>query len=52
SREQNGDYVSLWSGQGAPLGRQRSEGVGAANLVAQLDLEWHAAVSRIAALER
>ena len=34
SRAQNGDYLSLWSGQGAPLGRARREGLGAAELMA------------------
>jgi nitronate monooxygenase len=52
SRAQNGDYLSLWSGQGAPLGRARPEGLGAAELVAQIEREWHGATARIAALER
>ncbi|MFM0740102.1 nitronate monooxygenase [Paraburkholderia xenovorans] len=51
-RAGNGDYLSLWSGQGAALGRQRAEGLGAAELVARLDAEWRAAASRIAALQR
>jgi nitronate monooxygenase len=50
-RAQNGDYLSLWSGQGAPLGRARREGLGAAELMAQLEQEWRAATARIAALE-
>jgi len=48
-RAQNSDYLSLWSGQGAPLGRTRREGIGAAELMAQLEQEWHAATARIAA---
>jgi nitronate monooxygenase len=48
-RAQNSDYLSLWSGQGAPLGRARREGIGAAELMAQLEQEWHAATARIAA---
>jgi nitronate monooxygenase len=52
SRAQNGDYLSLWSGQGAPLGRARREGLGADELVAQIEQEWRAATARIAALER
>jgi nitronate monooxygenase len=50
-RAQNGDYLSLWSGQGAPLSRARREGLGAAELMAQLEQEWRAATARIAALE-
>jgi nitronate monooxygenase len=52
SRAGNGDYLSLWSGQGAPLGRKRREGLGAAELVGQLEQEWHVALARIAALKR
>lgn len=52
SRAENADYLSLWSGQGAPLGRKRREGLGAAELVEQLDQEWLAAAARIAALKR
>lgn len=51
SRAGNGDYLSLWSGQGAPLGRKRREGLGAAELVAQLDAEWRDAAARIGALQ-
>lgn len=51
-RAQNGDYLSLWSGQGAPLGRARREDLGAAELMAQLEQEWRAATARIATLER
>ncbi|APA86047.1 nitronate monooxygenase [Paraburkholderia sprentiae WSM5005] len=49
---QNGDYLSLWAGQGAPLGRARAEALGAAELVAQLEQEWLAATVRIAAFKR
>ncbi|WGS50089.1 nitronate monooxygenase [Paraburkholderia sp. D15] len=49
ARAQNGDYLSLWSGQGAPLGRARPEGIGAAELMAQLEQEWLAASARIGA---
>lgn len=52
SRAENGDYLSLWSGQGAPLGCKRREGLGAAELVGQLEQEWQAAAARIAALKR
>jgi nitronate monooxygenase len=50
-RAQNGDYLSLWSGQGAPLVRARSEDLGAAELMAQLEQEWRAATARIAAFK-
>jgi nitronate monooxygenase len=50
SRAGDGDYLSLWSGQGAPLGRKRDEALGAAQLVAQLDTEWRDAAARIGAL--
>jgi nitronate monooxygenase len=50
-RAGNGDYLSLWSGQGAPLGRLRREGLGAAELVEQLAQEYHAATARIAAFK-
>jgi nitronate monooxygenase len=48
-RANNGDYLSLWAGQGAPLGRQRREGLTAAELVDQLHDEWRAAMAKIAA---
>jgi len=48
-RAQNGDYLSLWAGQGAPLGRARAEGIGAAELMAQLEDEWRASTARVAA---
>ncbi|WP_133649866.1 NAD(P)H-dependent flavin oxidoreductase [Paraburkholderia flava] len=50
-RAGNGDYLSLWSGQGAPLVRARPEGLTAAALVAQLDEEWRAAAAGIAAFD-
>ncbi|SDF83602.1 NAD(P)H-dependent flavin oxidoreductase [Paraburkholderia phenazinium] len=49
-RADNGDYLSLWSGQGAPLGRKRREGLPAAELVEQLHAEWRAAAADIARL--
>ncbi|PRY03008.1 nitronate monooxygenase family protein [Paraburkholderia sp. BL25I1N1] len=52
SRAENGDYLSLWSGQGAPLGRARREDIGAAELMSQLEDEWRAATARIAAFKR
>ncbi|MFM0243962.1 NAD(P)H-dependent flavin oxidoreductase [Paraburkholderia sediminicola] len=52
SRAGNSDYLSLWSGQGAPLGRKRQEGLGAAELVGQLEQEWQAAAAQIATLKR
>jgi nitronate monooxygenase len=36
SRASDGDYLSLWSGQGAPPGRRREAGLGAAALVGAL----------------
>jgi len=51
-RDDNGDYLSLWSGQGAPLGRRRGVGLAAADLVGQLDVEWRAVIASIAALQR
>lgn len=46
-RADNGDYLSLWSGQGAPLGRKRREGLPAAELVEQLHAEWRTAAADI-----
>lgn len=51
SRAENSDYLSLWSGQGAPLGQKRREGLGVVELVGQLDEEWRAAAARIGALK-
>lgn len=48
SRADDGDYLSLWSGQGAPLGRAREAGLGAAQLVDALDAEWRAALASLA----
>ncbi|HEY1611151.1 MAG TPA: nitronate monooxygenase [Paraburkholderia sp.] len=42
SRTDDGDYLSLWSGQGAPLARRRDAQLGAAALVAALESELHA----------
>ncbi|HEX7911334.1 MAG TPA: nitronate monooxygenase [Paraburkholderia sp.] len=52
SRAGNSDYLSLWSGQGAPLGRARREDIGAAELMRQLEQEWREATARIAAHQR
>ena len=49
-----GEYLSLWSGQGAPLLRARRAMGGAAELIDALDAEWRAAahaVSRIGMTE-
>jgi nitronate monooxygenase len=54
ARADRGDYLSLWSGQGAPLGKRRRPGIGAAELIDALDAEWRAAArafSRFAAVE-
>jgi nitronate monooxygenase len=47
ARANDGDYLSLWSGQGAPLSRAREEGLGAAQLVDALDAEWRAALAAL-----
>jgi nitronate monooxygenase len=52
SRAENVDYLSLWSGQGAPMGRARREGLGATELMGQLEHEWREATARIAAFKR
>ncbi|WP_321841096.1 NAD(P)H-dependent flavin oxidoreductase [Paraburkholderia bannensis] len=44
ARANDGDWLSLWSGQGAPLSRVREAGIDAAQLVAALDAEWRAAL--------
>ncbi|WJF90191.1 nitronate monooxygenase [Paraburkholderia bonniea] len=49
-RAGNGDYLSLWSGQGAPLGQKRPVNLSAADLVHQLDEEWRAVAAEIGAL--
>ncbi|MGG1945682.1 nitronate monooxygenase [Trinickia sp. NRRL B-1857] len=54
AKADRGDYLSLWSGQGAPLLRGRRALGGAAELVDALDAEWRAcanAVSRIGMTE-
>jgi len=51
SRAEKSDYLSLWSGQGAPLGRKRREGLRVAELVRRLAEEWQGAATRIAAFE-
>lgn len=52
TRANDGDYLSLWSGQGAPLARLREAGLGAAELVDALEREWRATLQRFAAHER
>ncbi|HTH58893.1 MAG TPA: nitronate monooxygenase [Paraburkholderia sp.] len=47
SRANDGDYLSLWSGQGAPLGRGRDAGLGAAALVGALERELHATLAAL-----
>ena len=47
SRANNGDYLSLWSGQGAPLGRRRGAEVGAAELVDALARELDATLAAL-----
>jgi len=42
------EYLSLWAGQGAPLGRSRAENMHAQALVAALDAEWRAAAGALA----
>ncbi|MEK6367662.1 MAG: nitronate monooxygenase [Burkholderia gladioli] len=42
-RAGDADYLSLWSGQGGPLGRRRGQGLPAAALVEALDGEWREA---------
>ncbi|WP_321894293.1 NAD(P)H-dependent flavin oxidoreductase [Paraburkholderia heleia] len=47
ARENDGDYLSLWSGQGAPLSRTREAGLGAGQIVEALDAEWRALLSKL-----
>jgi nitronate monooxygenase len=47
ARANDGDYLSLWSGQGAPLSRTREAGLGAAQIVAALDAEWRAVLGKL-----
>jgi nitronate monooxygenase len=49
ARANDGDYLSMWSGQGAPLARLREENLGAAQLVDALDAELRAALVPFAA---
>ncbi|WP_153098882.1 NAD(P)H-dependent flavin oxidoreductase [Paraburkholderia hayleyella] len=49
-RTDNGDYLSLWSGQGVPLGQKRPLNIPAALLVNQLDAEWRVIAAKIGAL--
>lgn len=49
ARANDGDYLSLWSGQGAPLARLREADLGAAQLVDALDAELRATLHRFAA---
>ncbi|QGZ53513.1 NAD(P)H-dependent flavin oxidoreductase [Paraburkholderia acidiphila] len=46
ARENDGDYLSLWSGQGAPLSRKREGGLGAGQIVEALDAEWRAVLDK------
>lgn len=47
ARENDGDYLSLWSGQGAPLSRMREDGLGAGQIVDALDAEWRAVLGKL-----
>ncbi|MEX3950208.1 NAD(P)H-dependent flavin oxidoreductase [Paraburkholderia sp. EG287B] len=47
ARENDGNYLSLWSGQGAPLSRTREAGLGAAQIVAALDAESRALLGKL-----
>lgn len=42
ARANDGDYLSLWAGQGAPLARRRGDALTTAQLVDALDAEWRA----------
>lgn len=46
ARANDGDYLSLWSGQGAPLARRREANLSAAQLVDALDAELRATLGR------
>lgn len=50
SRANDGDYLSLWAGQGAPLGRRRDAEMGAAALVAALERELDATLGVLRSL--
>ncbi len=43
ARANDGDYLSLWAGQGAPLARRRGDALTTAQLIDALDDEWRAA---------
>ncbi|WP_455732329.1 nitronate monooxygenase, partial [Burkholderia stabilis] len=45
ARANNGDYLSLWAGQGAPLARRRGDALTTSQLVAALDAEWRASAA-------
>ncbi|KWZ35900.1 NAD(P)H-dependent flavin oxidoreductase [Burkholderia anthina] len=45
ARANDGDYLSLWAGQGAPLARRRGDALTTAQLVAALDAEWRASAA-------
>ncbi|WP_321907415.1 nitronate monooxygenase [Paraburkholderia sp. J11-2] len=47
ARANDGDYLSLWSGQGAPLSRAREDGLGAGQIVEALDAEWRAVLGKL-----
>ncbi|MBB2927208.1 NAD(P)H-dependent flavin oxidoreductase [Paraburkholderia silvatlantica] len=47
ARENDGDYLSLWSGQGAPLSRRREAGLGARQIVEALDAEWRTLLGKL-----
>lgn len=47
ARENDGDYLSLWSGQGAPLSRTREDGLGAAQIVEALDAECRGVLGKL-----
>ncbi|WP_322031805.1 nitronate monooxygenase [Paraburkholderia sp. J76] len=47
ARENDGDYLSLWSGQGAPLSRTREAGLGAGQIVEALDAEWRDVLGKL-----
>lgn len=45
ARANDGDYLSLWAGQGAPLARRRGDALTTSQLVAALEAEWRAAAA-------
>lgn len=45
ARANDGDYLSLWAGQGAPLARRRGDTLTTSQLVAALDAEWRASAA-------